>query len=610
MENDFLKRIIGLIEENLANENFSVEELAEKAGLSRSMLHRRLIKSIGKSASDLITQKRLEHAKELLEKTDFTSAEIAYKSGFNSPSYFNKVFRKYYRISPGQLRKGEKLVPVNQITKVKKGNRKMTIPIIATSTVLLAALLFWAGFYFYNGKTDSTEKSIAILPFGNLSLNDDTQFFADGIVEDLLTRLSSLDNLRVTSRTSSEMFRNKADKSIPEIGKILGVGYILEGTVQRESDDIRISIQLIDAKSDDHLLSKQYDRKLNEFFEVQREIAGEIAAELSPVLSVQQLEKLKHDHTQNINALKLYQLGRYHSNKRTAEGYKKGIEYYEQALAEDPAYGLAYAGLADNYDLMSLQGHIDKDEGNTLALEMVGKALEIDSDLSEAHTVLGSIYTYTDRNWDAAEREFVKAIKLNPNYSTAHQYYAEYLTIMGRDEEARKHMDQALKLDPFSFVVRWRSSRIYYDQEQFDKALEDINVCLDLNMEHPWAINLEFDINLALKNDSAIMDNLRRTSGIFGMWSVEEADSVYQAGGTDEIKRWLTELNTFDPVYTKAIFYAMLGEYDNALEMLELAAKAGHVSPYSTASYEYKPLRSNPRFIKIRKEMGLPPLEP
>jgi len=241
---------------------------------------------------------------------------------------------------------------------------------------------------------------------------------------------------------------------------------------------------------------------------------------------------------------------------------------------------------------------------------MAEKALEIDPDLAEAHTVIASIYTYVDRNWDAAEREFVKAIKLNPNYSTAHQYFAEYLTIMGRDEEARQHMDQALKLDPFSFIVRWRSSRIYFDQEQFDEALADINVCLDINKKHKWALNLEFDINLALKNDSAIMDNLRRTSGIFGMWSVEEADSVYQAGGTDEIKRWLTELNTFDPEYTKAIFYAMLGEYDNALEMLELAAKAGHLSPYSTTSFEYKPLRSNPRFIAIRKEMGLPPLKP
>ena len=213
-------------------------------------------------------------------------------------------------------------------------------------------------------------------------------------------------------------------------------------------------------RRDDHVLSKQYDRNLNELFEVQREIAREIAAEISPVFTNQQLNKLKHDYTKNSEALKMYQLGRFYSNKRTAEGYKKGIEYYEKAIAEDSVYALAYAGLADNYDLMSLQGHIDRTEGNKIAREMAGKALEIDPDLSEAHTVMGSIYTFTDWKWKPAEKEFLKAIELNPNYSTAHQYYAEFLTIIGRDEEARQHIDKALQLDPFSFVVRWRSSTI------------------------------------------------------------------------------------------------------------------------------------------------------
>jgi TolB-like protein/Flp pilus assembly protein TadD len=478
------------------------------------------------------------------------------------------------------------------------------------SVVLFVALIAWAGFYFYNRKTDSTEKSIAILPFDNLSSNDNTQFFADGIVEDLLTRLSSIKNLKVISRTSSEMFRDKGKHTIPEIAEILDVGYILEGTVQQESDNIRISVQLIDAENDDHVLSKQYDRNLNELFEVQREIAAEIAADLSPVLSDQQLEKLKHNHTQNIKALQLYQIGRFHSSKRTTEEFEKGIEYYEQALEEDPNYALAYAGLADNYHLMAIQGRIDKTEGDSLALAMAEKALKIDPDLAEAHTVMGSIYIFVDWNWNAAEKEFLKAIQLNPNYSTAHQYYSEYLTTIGRDEEARAHIDQALELDPLSFVIRYLSSIMYYNQEQFHEALSEIKVCLDLNSMHEWATSLIFGIGLALKNDSLVISALKNTAQLTDLWTPEEADSVYQIGGIDGIKRWVTGVITFEPEYTKAIFYAMLGEYDNALDMLELAAEAGHVSLLSTTWLEYKPLRSNPRFIAIREKMGLPPLNP
>lgn len=608
-DQSFIKRLTAIVDANLNNEKFGVNELAQELGLSRSMLHRRLIKSIGKSASEFITKKKLEHAKELLEKSDFTSAEIAYKSGFSSPSYFNKVFKKYYQITPNDFKKGEKVVATNKSAD-KPEKKRIKIPALLFIVVLLSVLISWTGFYLWNRKADSLEKSIAILPFDNLSSNDDTQFFADGIVEDLLSRLSTVNNLKVTSRTSSEMFRSKGDKTIPEIGEILGVDYILEGTVQQESDKIRISVQLINAKNDYHILSKQYDRKLNTFFAVQREIAGEIAAELSPLLTKAQIQKLKHNYTQNIYALKLYNLGRFYSNKRTTDGIKKGIEYYKHAVAEDSLYALAYAGIADNYHLMAIQGRMNKTEGVKLALEMAEKALEIDPDLAEAHTVFGSIYTYVDRNWNAAEKEFIQAIELNPNYSTAHQYYSEYLTIMGRDEEARYHIDQALELDPFSFIVRYLSSRLYYDQEQFHEALSDIKVCLDLNPEHRWAINLEFDICLGLKNDSLMMDNLRRGSSLFGKWTQEEADSVYQTGGAEGIKRWVTDLNTFEPEYTKALFYGMLGEYDKALDMLELAAEAGRLAPSSTTRLEYKPLRSNPRFIAIREKMGLPPLEP
>ena len=261
MDDEFLRKIHKSIEDNLDNELFSVEDLAKSAALSRSMLHRKLIKLTGKSASDLITEKRLIKAKELLENDVATASEIAYKVGFNSPSYFNKVFKSYYHVSPGDVRKGVVIIP----PEATSDQEKETHPIIPVRIrrlslfillVLLVLAATGAGIYFLLKKNKPVEKSIAILPFDNLSSNDENQYFADGIVEDLLNRISKIEGLKVISRTSSEMFRNKGNKSVPEIAHILGVSYILEGTVQRESDNVRINIQLIDAQNDDHVIIK------------------------------------------------------------------------------------------------------------------------------------------------------------------------------------------------------------------------------------------------------------------------------------------------------------------------------------------------------------------
>lgn len=607
MDDQFVANIHQYIDDNYSDENFSVDDLARIAGISRSMLHRKLIKLCGKSATELITEKRLIRAKDLLEKGVATVAEIAYDVGFSSPSYFNRTFKKYYHVSPGEVRKG---IPVVSTPQNKTGKRfpgKIKKPAFIVFTLLCIVIATIAGYTYFTEKRVSAGNSIAILPFDNLGSDDETQYFADGMVEDLLTRLSTLDNLKVISRTSSEMFRNKGNKTVPEIAKILGVNYIVEGSVQMKNENIRISIQLIDAKNDDHILSKQYNRNLKDVFKVQSEIAQQIVAELSIALTDRQLKKLKQNYTQNSKAFELYQLGRFHSNKRTAEGYKKGIGYYEKAITEDPGYGLAYAGLADNYSLMALQGHIDKTEGNTIAKAMVKKALEIDPGLSEAHTVLGCLYTYTDWNWKAAEKEFKKAITLNPNYSTAHQYYAEYLAIMGRNDEARMHINKALELDPLSFVIRWCSSTLYLGQGYFKEALAENRLCEDLVKDHEWSINIAYRIYIQMGNDQAAFDNLKRYAKKTGAWNVEVADSIFNSGGLKAVIRWRLDTGKYVPEYNKAFWYAVLGENEKAMDMLELAFEAHAISLMSTTFLEYKSLRSNPRFIVIRKKMGLPP---
>jgi len=613
MDDQFLNKIYQYIEDNLDNEFYSVVNLAHQAGLSRSTLHRKLIKLTGKSPSDLIKEKRLIRGRKLLENNVATVSEIAYKVGFSSPSYFTKVFKDYFQLSPGDIRKGNK--PAirqkwnNEQNGVKlvfrKNIRHLTqISLIAIFTIAISAAFV---FYLYH-KKEPVERSIAILPFDNLGSDQENQYFADGIVEDLLYRISQIDGLKVISHTSSEMFRDKGSKTIPRIAELLGVKYILEGTVQRESNNIRINIQLIDALKDDHILSKQYDRDLSEVFKIQSEIAGEIASELRFVLTNKQLYALKYNQTENIKALEYYQMGRFYSNKRWVDGYNKGIEYYEKAIAEDSHYGLAYAGLADNYHLMALQGWMDKTEGKNKAIQLALKAMALDPNLALPHAVLASLHSDIDWNWELAEKEYLQAIKLDPNFSTAQFYYSYLLSIFGKDYEAREHIKKALELDPLSFVIRHYSAVYYYNQGQINEALAENNLCLDLAKDHLWALNLEFLIYIRLENDLAALACYKKVGEITGEWTREEADSVYRIGGIDGLLWWRVKDSTWYYTLYKAKYYALLGEDEEVLEILESAANEHTIGAFHFTSLEFRNLRSHPRFIAVRKKMGLPPL--
>lgn len=613
MDDELLSRIYQHIEDNLDDEHYSVAVLARQVGLSRSTLHRKLIKLTSKSPSDLIKEKRLLRARRMLENDVATASEIAYKVGFSSPSYFTKVFKNYFQLSPGDIRKGN----APAIQQILGGKQKGMKPLFRTNIrhqtpiillVILALTISIATVYYLFHKDKPVESSIAILPFDNIGSDNEKQYFADGIVEDLLYRISQIDGLKVISHTSSEMFRDKGIKTIPEIAELLGVNFILEGSVQREDNNIRINIQLIDALKDDHVLSKQYDRDLSEVFKIQSEIAGEIASELRIVLTNKQLYALQRNQTENIKAYEYYQMGRFYSNKRWVDGYNKGIEYYEKAIAEDPDYGLAYAGLADNYHLMALQGWMDKTEGKNKAIELALKALALDPDLALPHAVLASLYSDIDWNWELAEKEYQQAIKLDPNFSTAQFYYSYLLSIFGKDEEAREHINKALELDPLSFVIRHYSAVYYYNQAQFNEALTENNLCLDLAEDHLWALNLEYFIYLKLGNDLAALDCYKKIGEITGEWTWEEADSVYSIGANEGLLWWRVKDSTWDHKLYKAKYYALLGEDEKALEIIESAINEHSFGAFHTMSLEFKNLRSHPRFIAIRGKMGLPSL--
>ncbi len=614
----FIHKLTGIVLANLQNENFGVGDLAREASVSPSLINRRLHTIKNQNTSQFIREIRLKRAMELLQQRAGHASEIAYQVGFGSPAYFNHCFHDYYGFttgealkygltSPGQNSKRGKMEP-EEVIPAFKTNRKW---VIVSAGILFFLIILHIVYFVFSGKKETIksisglEKSLIILPFKDLSPDQDNQYFADGIAEDILSQLLKIKDLRVLSRTSSEQFRG-SNLSAPEIARRVNVNFALEGSVRMQEDNMRIIVQLIDARHDRYLWSENYDRQMTDIFAIQNNIALNVAERLQSVLSPEDKQQIQNNHTTNTEAYKYYLMGRFHSSRRSIEGYEKGIAYYEKAIAEDPDYALAYAGLSDNYHLMALQGLMEIDGGIDKAICLAEKALELDPELAEAHAVLGDVYIYAEQNWVKAENQLLQAIRVNPNFSTAHQYYSELLAIMGRNHQAREHIDIALELDPYSFVIRHFSALYYYNDGKFTEALAENQVCLELVADHQWALILESKIHLIMQNESDAHESLRKLGIITVSWSPEDLDSIFRVGGIDGFLRW--RLETDEDNYAGLFYYALLGEDEKTLEILESGIKEGRLSLRETLAPEYKNLRSDPRFIALRRELGLPPL--
>ena len=417
-----------------------------------------------------------------------------------------------------------------------------------------------------------------------------------------------IDELKVISRTSSSSYRERKEKRIPEIADELNVAYIVEGSVQKYDDKARITIQLIDAKNDKHVWVNSYDKDIADVFKTQSEIALKVASELTAVLTNEQAAELQKNPTENIKAFELYQLGRFYSGKRAFDGVQKSIGYFEKAIAEDPGYALAYAGIADSYYLTILYDAKNKEYNRSKALEFANKALEIDNQLAEAYTVLATIYSFVDWNWEAAEKAFLKGIEYNPNFSNIHHRYSEHLSMTGRIEMARKHINRALELDPLSFIIRAVSAQDYYDRGLFKEAQTEFIICSDIFMNRfHWLIHdAEFQLNYRFENAQKLIDNLKVVEDKYGVMSSSgKIDSIHNAYGLKGLARYRAEIEP-DPFY-KATFYGLCGDDEKAMGFLEISFDREVYFPaYTSYMYEFKNLHSNPRFIALMKKINLP----
>ena len=427
------------------------------------------------------------------------------------------------------------------------------------------------------------EKSIAVLPFDNLSRDPDNAYFCEGVQDEILTRLAKVADLKVISRTSTQHFKS-APENLPEIAKQLGVAHILEGSVQKSSDQVRVNVQLINAMTDAHLWAETYDRKLTDIFAVESEIAKAIAETLQAKLSGAEKSSIAKAPTANPEAYELYLKGRFFWNKRTGDDLRKSIEYLKQAIAKDPGYALAYAALADSYGLLRFYGGASPAESVVPAQAAAKKALELDDSLAEAHASLGLIAT-EELEVNRAVTELERAIQLNPNYATAHHWLGLALATLRQSDRSIGELKRALELDPLSMIINADLSIIYLYAHRYDDADAQARKTLEIDSRSFVAhYYLGAALQLTGRLKEAIPEFQKAVELNNDPYSIAMLAQAYARNGqTDEARKLLAHLNEMAksaevPDYALATAYTSLGEKERAIEALEHGFAEGNKS--------------------------------
>lgn len=443
------------------------------------------------------------------------------------------------------------------------GVRRHSIGMLIGAAAVVLMLAIFSYFYFWR-TTKTSIDSVAVLPFVNVSADPETEYLSDGITESLTNSISQLPNLAVIARSS--VFRYKGREVDPQtVGRELGVRAILTGRITQRGDNLVISAELVDVNNNHRIWGDQYDRKLTDIIAVQSELSREISGQLRLTLSGDEQKRVTRHYTENTAAYQAYLKGRYYWNKRTGDDLRKSIEYFEQATRTDPTYALAYAGLADCYLIIPNYTSIPAQEAYLKAKAAALKALELDDSLAEAHASLGGIRV--DYEWDfpGAENELKRAIELNPNYATAHHWYAQYLSEMGRHQEAIAQVKQAQELDPLSLIINSVVGDTYIKARQYDQAIEQLRK------------TIEMDKNFIRSH--RYLGNAYQEKGMYN-----EAITEFQTASTlagEDPEKAARRASDLRAAYAAS---GAKGYWEKQLEFLKEDATSGNVSPYSFAS--------------------------
>jgi len=456
-------------------------------------------------------------------------------------------------------------------------------------------------------------RSLAVLPLESLSSDPSQEYFADGMTDELITDLSQISALSVISRTSVMPYK-RARKPLPQVARELNVDAVVEGTVLRSGDRVRITAQLIQVSADKHIWSQSYEGDLRDTLALQNKVARAIADQIRISLTPQEQAALKNVKAVNPEAYVSNLKGRYFWNKRTADGLKTAVAYFEQAIENDPTYARAYAGLPDSYALMGdwQYGVLTPKEALPRAEAAAIKALELDSTLGEAHTSLAFTLDGFDWDWGSAEREFKRALELNPGYATAHHWYAWHLALVGRNAEAIAEMKRAQNLDPLSLIISADLAELLVIAHSYDESIEQSRKTIEMDPNFALAHNQLAQAYIQKEMYSEAISELEkavRLSGGSPICTANLARAYAASGRRNEALKLLSDLKEgSNPVYSRAteiaMVYAALGDKNQAMSWLEKGYEE-RFNPGVLLRPGFDPLRSDPRFQDLLRRLGL-----
>jgi TolB-like protein/DNA-binding winged helix-turn-helix (wHTH) protein/Tfp pilus assembly protein PilF len=582
-----------------------------------------------------VLQVLLEHPQEIVTREElrqrlwpgntFVDYELALKKAVNrlrgvlgdsadNPHFIETVPRRGYRFL-GTV-EGAKRPDAESATAASPARMKIPWPVTASlALVLLAALLLAFNIDKLRtrifAKSHSLEiRSIAVLPLENLSKDPNQDYFSDGITDALTTELAQIGSLRVISRTSAMHFKGMRE-TLPEIGSELNVDAVVEGSITRSENRVRITAQLIETQTDRHLWAKSYERELKDVLALQDEVARDISEEIRIKLTPEERTRLAVTRPIDPAAHEAYLRGRYWWHRRDRESELKGLQYFEQSVQLDPSYAPAWAGIADSYIVMAHHGGLPPKEAMPKAKAAAMKALELDSSLAEAHTSLALVKTAYEWDYAAAENEFTRAIELNPNYATAHHWYAHYLAIKRRFPEALNEIQRAHDLDPYSLVVNYFwGSALYYSRD-YERALAQFRSMLDLDPSMKPAVYEALAQVYEQQGDYAHAIEQRRAALMLSGDKHDAASlaNAYVVGGAEAYWGKRIEFARRQPAASAldlAILYARQGDRDGALSSLGRAYQEH--SPwlnFIACEPAFDSLSADPRFQKLAHQIGL-----
>ena len=489
------------------------------------------------------------------------------------------------------------------------------IYVVAVGAVLSIGL-FMLGRYGFREKNSSTvelpAKSIAVLPFDNLSEDKSNAYFAEGVQDEILTRLAKVADLKVISRTSTQHFKSAPD-NLPQIAKQLGVMNILEGSVQKANDQVRVNVQLINALTDAHLWAETFDRKLTDIFAVESEIAKTIADTLQAKLTGSEKTAMSKKPTANPEAYELYLKGRFFWNKRTSADLRKAVDYFNQAIAKDSNYALAYAGLADAFAMYPDYGVEAPADAYPRAKSAAMKALELDNTLGQPHAALGLVYANFEHDFAKSIGEFERAAQLDPNYATAHQWINTGLEPTGQFDRSIAETKHAIELDPLSLIINADLAYSYFNARRFDDALAQSQKTLEIDPSFHVARGY---LGLALQFKGQLAEAIPefRTAAASNDEPFSQAllgQALARAGMRDEAQRILSRLEErardhFVTGWSLAVIRLALGDKEGALAALDLALQQ-HAPEIVLIKYDplFDDLRGDPHFeALVQKVVG------